>query len=139
MFLDKEAVLNTIVATLNMNHGETIKSFAKTLIKNIESASELGDVDTVIRDNEKSNNKTKTIIIDNIKMPDGWSELVWELKFDEYKKTHQELDVEEELPDAFYKDVISKMFKYGDFGKIEITVDEEFNIIQGKVIPNGNI
>ena len=82
--------------------------------------------------------KTKKIIIGDIKMPDGWSDLAWDLKFDDFKKTHPELDIEEELPDAFYGEVISKMFKWGDFGKIEIVVDENFNIVGGKIIPNGN-
>ena len=81
--------------------------------------------------------KTKTLIIENIKMPDGWTDLAWELKFEKYKEDHPELDPEEELPNAFYEEVVSKMFKYGEFGKIEITVDENFNIKEGRILPFG--
>lgn len=61
--------------------------------------------------------KTGKITLDNIKDSDGWFELGHALGL-----TH---------------DQIYKTFEYGEYGKIQIIVDENLNIIGGKVIPCG--
>lgn len=59
--------------------------------------------------------KTAKIELSNIKSSDGWGELAFELG-----KTEDE---------------ISDIFEYGEYGSIEIIVDENLNIVGGKIIP----
>ena len=40
---------------------------------------------------------------------------------------------EDELSDKFYTEVVSKFFQYGEYGNFEIIVDEDFNIVGGKI------
>jgi hypothetical protein len=62
-----------------------------------------------------------------------WGELAHDLKFVAFAALHPELD-EEELSDRFYREVTVKRFEYGEFATIEIEVDEEFNIVGGKIL-----
>ena len=78
--------------------------------------------------------KSVTIQIDSIKNSDAWTSLAFELKYEQFKKEHPELDEEEDLPDLFYKNVIEKYFQYGEYANIELVIDENFNIIGGKII-----
>ncbi len=57
--------------------------------------------------------KTGTIILENVKDPDGQIELA------------NELSLEDEVGD---------IFEYGEFANLEITIDEKLNIISGRVI-----
>lgn len=75
--------------------------------------------------------RTLKIKFDSIKSED-WGELIQKLKFDKFEKEHCELD-EDEISDKFYDEVVSKIFKYGDYGSFEIIVDENLNIIGGKI------
>jgi len=75
---------------------------------------------------------TTTIKLDQIKESDGWHELAHELKFNKIKEQNKDID-EEELLDKFYTDVVNKYFKYGEFADISITVDDNFNIVGGKI------
>lgn len=59
--------------------------------------------------------KTATITLDDIKCSDAWADLGNELGFD-YSK-------------------ITKVFEYGEYGNIEIIVDENLNIVGGRIIP----
>lgn len=59
--------------------------------------------------------KTSKITIDNIKDSDGWFDLGHTLGLSEEK--------------------IYKTFEYGEYAKIQIEVDEDLNIIGGKIIP----
>lgn len=59
--------------------------------------------------------KTSSITLDSIKCTDGWYQVGNELGFSDEK--------------------INKVFEYGEFGNIEIIIDENLNIIGGKVIP----
>jgi len=61
--------------------------------------------------------KTATIRLNDIKESDGWFELAHDLGMTE-KQTY-------------------KTFEYGEYGNIEIIVDENLNIIGGKIIPCG--
>lgn len=62
-------------------------------------------------------NKTSTITLSNIKDSDGWFELGNDLGL-----SHKQ---------------IYKIFEYGEYANIEIEVDENLNIIGGKIIPCG--
>ena len=59
-------------------------------------------------------------------------ELIHELKFEQFKNEHPEMD-EDELSDKFYIEVVSKKFKYGDYRSFEIIVNENFNIVGGHI------
>ena len=80
--------------------------------------------------------KTAKISFDNLKDPDGWNELIHELKWNKFEAEHPDLD-EDELCEKFYKEIVSKTFQYGEFGAIEIEVDEDLNIVGGKVFSCG--
>ena len=69
----------------------------------------------------------------SIKDSDGWMELAHTLLFDKFKKEHSNLN-DDELSDKFYNEIVSKKFKYGEFGDFEIIVDENFNIVGGKIL-----
>ena len=61
--------------------------------------------------------KTATIRLNEIKCSDGWYELGNDL--------------------GMSNEQVYETFEYGEFGCIEIIVDENLNIIGGKVIPCG--
>ncbi len=65
----------------------------------------------------KMTKKTASITIDNIKDTDGWFDMGNTLGLSEEK--------------------IYKTFEYGEYAKIQIIVDEDLNIIGGKIIPCG--
>ncbi len=77
--------------------------------------------------------KTAKITLESIKDSGGWMILAHELKFDQFKNEHPELD-EDELSDKFYNEIVAKKFKYGEFADIEIIVDENFNIVGGRIL-----
>ena len=77
--------------------------------------------------------KTAKITLTSIKDSDGWIELAYELKFEKFKKEHSELS-EYEASDVFYSEVVSKHFQCGEFADLEIEVDEDFNIVGGRII-----
>lgn len=77
--------------------------------------------------------KTEKIVLRSIKDPDGWSQLAFNLRFDKFKKDNPNLS-EDELHDKFYELVISQKFEWGEYADIEIIVDENFNIVGGKII-----
>lgn len=76
--------------------------------------------------------KTAKMTFDSVKDPDGWMELAHELKFDAFKKEHPELD-EDEISSKFYTEIVSERFSYGEYGSFEIIVDENFNIVGGRI------
>ena len=61
--------------------------------------------------------KTASITLDNIKDSDGWFDLGNSLGLSQEK--------------------IYKVFEYGEYATIRIEVDEDLNIIGGKIIPCG--
>jgi hypothetical protein len=65
--------------------------------------------------------RTAKITLYNIKESDGWFQLCSTL-----------FPNEEGENEKCYE-----MFKYGEYGTLEIIVDENFNIIGGKIIKNG--
>jgi len=77
--------------------------------------------------------KTAKITLNSIKDSDGWMELAHTLKFDQFKKDHPNLN-ETDVSDRFYADVVVKKFKYGEYANIELEIDENFNIISGRII-----
>lgn len=78
---------------------------------------------------------TGKIKLESIKDSDGWNELAYTVAFEKFKKEHPEIEDEDDLSDEFYQEVIAKTFEYGEYADLEIEVDENFNIIGGKIIP----
>ena len=76
--------------------------------------------------------KTAKMKFEEIHDSDGWHELIYELKFNQFKNEHPNLD-EDELSDKFYDEVVSKKFHHGEYGNFEIIVDEDFNIVGGHI------
>ena len=77
--------------------------------------------------------KTEKFTLRSIKDSDGWMELAHSLKFEKFEKEHSDLD-EDEISDKFYKEVVCAVFKYGEYADIEIEVDENFNIVGGRIL-----
>lgn len=76
--------------------------------------------------------KTHKMTFNGVKSSDGWAELTNVLRFEKFKNEHPDLD-EDELHEEFYKRVTSKLFTYGEYGSFEIIVDEDFNIVGGRI------
>ena len=74
--------------------------------------------------------KKATIILESVKDSDGYFELC--------AKLGHMPDVEDDYGEIVtdYRKVY-KMFKYGEYGTFELEIDENFNIIGGRVIPTG--
>lgn len=60
--------------------------------------------------------KTAKISLSSVKDSDGWAELGFELGFSEKK--------------------ISKVFQWSEYADLEIEVDEDLNIVGGRIIPH---
>jgi len=80
--------------------------------------------------------RTSKITLEEVKSSDGWNELMYDLLFEKYKLEHPELD-DNEASDKFYTEKILSNFKWGDFGTITIEVDENLNIVGGKIHKTG--
>lgn len=63
-------------------------------------------------------------------------ELAYSLLFPKFEKDNPNLE-DDDLHDKFYKEVISKWFDYGEYISLEVEIDENFNIIGGKIIKTG--
>ncbi len=63
------------------------------------------------------------------------AEIAYNLLWDNFKKKHANLtgDV---LSDKFYSEVVSNLFEYGEYINLEVEVDENLNIVGGKIIPH---
>lgn len=72
--------------------------------------------------------KTATIKLESIKDSDGWFSLCSDLGLIKYSE-----DDEGETNN----DIVYKMFEYGEYADMEIVVDENFNIVGGRIIPTG--
>ena len=70
--------------------------------------------------------KTVKINLNSIKDSDGWADLCWSLGICKFGLT------EDDEPDdkALYD-----IFEYGEYADLEIIVDEDLNIVGGKIIP----
>jgi hypothetical protein len=79
--------------------------------------------------------KTVKYKIDNYK-DTSLSELAYELKWNTFKEENTDLD-EDELSDKFYNEVVSKLFEYGEYTAFELEIDENLNIVGGRLIPTG--
>ncbi len=77
--------------------------------------------------------KTAKITLNSIKDSDGWMELIHELQFDKFKSQYPDMD-EDDVSDKFYTEVVSKKFEYGEYADIVIEVDENLNIVGGKIL-----
>jgi len=75
--------------------------------------------------------KTATISIDAIK-DEGWTEICYTLLYDDFRNSHKDLD-EDEVNDLFQEEVVYKKFEHGEYGNITLIVDQNFNIIGGKI------
>ncbi|MCK9417489.1 hypothetical protein M0Q97_12685 [Candidatus Dojkabacteria bacterium] len=77
--------------------------------------------------------KTEKITLKSIKDSDGWVELAFALKFKNFNTENPDL-TEDELTDKFYSEVINKKFKYVEYADIELVIDENFNIVGGRIL-----
>ena len=69
--------------------------------------------------------KTAKINIESYKDSDGWFSLCSELGLLKEENGEQN------------HDIVYKMFEYGEYADMEIIIDENFNIVGGKIIPTG--
>jgi len=81
--------------------------------------------------------KTTKLVINTYK-DTSLSEIAFELFFDKFKSEHSNLE-EDELNDKFYNDVVSKIFEWGEYVNLEIEIDENLNVVGGRLIPFENI
>ncbi len=70
--------------------------------------------------------KTAKIKLTNIKCSDGWFELCQTL----FAQPNEDLNEE-----PISNKICYNVFEHGEYGTIEIEVDENFNIVGGKIIP----
>ena len=77
--------------------------------------------------------KTVRMVFNSIKDNDCWVNLAYELRFEMFKSVNSDMDMDE-LLDKFYNEEVCKYFKYGEYGNFEIIVDEDFNIVGGRII-----
>ena len=95
----------------------------RELAKEIESNTEIGKkhvemlLHLAIDIFERKLRKTASISLESVKCTDGWYNLGTELGFDEKK--------------------INEVFEYGEYGSVTIVVDENLNIVGGKVHTSG--
>lgn len=78
--------------------------------------------------------RTVKLKIDNHK-DTGAYEFIYDLLYEKFKEDHKELN-EDELDEMFYKNVVENILEYGEFISLEVDVDENLNIIGGKIIPH---
>ena len=74
--------------------------------------------------------KIATIDLENIK-DEGWMELCYDLFFDKFKLENPNLG-DDEIHDMIHNKCEEK-FEYSEYGNIRIEVDENFNIVGGKI------
>lgn len=81
--------------------------------------------------------KTYQINITNYKDTSLY-ESVQELLFEKFKLKYPCLK-EDKLNDKFYNEVVAKIFEYGEYLNAQIEIDENLNIVGGKIIPCSDI
>lgn len=75
-----------------------------------------------------------TILLENVKDSDGWMGLVYDIFSDKYEKEGLS---EDDLHDKLHNKANS-IFHYGEYTDLEIEVDENLNIVGGRIIPFKN-
>lgn len=75
--------------------------------------------------------KTSTIDLEMIKISDGWMDLSYDLFQDKINEQYSDED------EANFKlhEKANKVFEYGEYANLEIEVDENLNIVGGRIIP----
>lgn len=63
--------------------------------------------------------KTSTIVLEDIKDPDGWGALITALGYSGYENEHRR----------------RKFFRWGEYAAVELVIDEDMNIVGGRVLP----
>jgi len=77
--------------------------------------------------------QTATITLSSIKDPDGWQDLLYQLipMSDEEKE-----DFDEDHPNEKRRRALSdRFFEFGEYANVELTFDEDLNIVGGRLIP----
>ena len=75
--------------------------------------------------------KTAKISIDSIKDSDGWMNLAYDLFKD---KIDEQFPDEDEAHEKLHEKA-NNIFEYGEYADITIEVDENLNIVGGKIHP----
>lgn len=63
----------------------------------------------------KNAKKTATIVLDSVKDPDGWGQLIHDLGLSDAKAR--------------------KFFEFREYANLEIEIDSDLNIVGGRVLP----
>lgn len=61
--------------------------------------------------------KTATIVLESIKDPDGWGQLIHELDLTEAKR--------------------EKFFEFGEYAALELEIDQDLKVVGGRILPRG--
>jgi hypothetical protein len=75
--------------------------------------------------------KTSKITLENIKYSDGWMDLVYDL----FQENIQKEFPDEDIAHDKLHEKANLIFEYGEYANLEIKVDENLNIIGGKIFP----
>lgn len=74
---------------------------------------------------------TSKIDLEMIKISDGWMDLSYDLFQDKINEQYSD----EDEANVKLHEKANKIFKYGEYANLEIEVDENLNIIGGRIIP----
>lgn len=77
--------------------------------------------------------RTERITLKSIKDSDAWVDLAFKLKFDNFRIENPDL-TEDELLEKFHSEVIYEKFRHGEYADIELVIDENFNIVGGRIL-----
>ncbi len=73
--------------------------------------------------------KTAKIVLDDIKDPDGWQEVLRGLGFVSCDEDGNDTSTEE------HRRLVKEHFKWGEYASLELEIDEDLNVVGGKVLP----
>ena len=74
--------------------------------------------------------KTSTVELENIKYSDGWMDMIYDLFQEKFEAEYDEDEAHDKINEK-----ANSVFEYGEYGNIEIIVDENLNIVGGRIIP----
>lgn len=99
-----------------------------------DEMNEIVDLIEELSKKNSSDKKTVTMKLDSIKDSDAWYEMINDLLWNRFKEENPELD-EEELSNKFYREKVKEWFRFGEFGSLEVVINEDMNIVGGRVVP----
>jgi hypothetical protein len=73
--------------------------------------------------------KTATITLDSVKDPDGWPEVISGLGLRTYDEEGEDVSSKER------QDFVGRHFPWDEYADLELVIDEDLNVVGGRVIP----